>query len=907
MGIPQFRKHLEPYAERAAIEPGSAVLDGPALAYHVLNLCSRATRKTCPFEQPSNELLGKTAIAWLQQIQACGLSISAIYFDGYLPGSKRPERIQRLFKSSRDLIKYHSTFPAGVPRANPQHAGDAHVDLFPDTWLMEKKAKPPPPPFLVPAVIDALRDSSEFGALVKLVPGEADGFCAQHVRQNGGTVLTSDSDLLVYGLGEEGGVVFFADIDVDTETHRLIAPQYRPADVCRRLSITPETGLQYLAFEISRDPHLTLEQAVERCKRSEAVSSREEYSEFIDQYLAPEVASNFETDQVPPLDPRVSEIVLRSLRLPGATNPVQPDKPAPQDRNCSELEMYLPLLLDYPSRTSAWEASKHVRQLAYAVLQSIRGSSIPSVLEMRRLQTMSSGSHVDVPEAVEIDGLGASLLALVSQIEASLNQPDLVWAVLAVYHDIVMTVDRGKGYPLSLEVLRQESRGKLDPCSWDFLHFLGETQATYYSLRMLRQILEFSAHHTGTMSTTMSALSTLLTRLPALPSFPSPRTFAKTISLFREAGGLACLQSLCTDYEDIIPLIKSIQQPQNSKKNVSVVGERSSEGDDAPSPLTTIASLRQSLTTETTPLPVRFRALFSLKHLARQHPPASAESLAALAAIAAAFTSPSALLKHELAYCLGQTGNGAAIPYLTAVLEDVGEDAMCRHEAAEALGALGNAECLAVLRRFRDRVGEEVVVTETCEIAIDRIEWENGEGRKGERLRASDFASVDPAPPTAQGQEEQTVEELGKTLMDTSVPLFKRYRAMFALRDLASPPDLPTAVPAVLALAKGFADSSALFRHEIAFVFGQLAHPASIPALTAALSDTEEASMVRHEAAEALGSLGDEEGVEATLLKFLHDKEAVVRESVIVALDMAEYEKSNETEYALIPEAKGTA
>jgi deoxyhypusine monooxygenase len=150
---------------------------------------------------------------------------------------------------------------------------------------------------------------------------------------------------------------------------------------------------------------------------------------------------------------------------------------------------------------------------------------------------------------------------------------------------------------------------------------------------------------------------------------------------------------------------------------------------------------------------------------------------------------------------------------------------------------------------------------------------------------------------------QQTVEELEKALMDTESPLFVRYRAMFALRDLASPPDLPTAVPAVHALAKGFADDSALFRHEIAFVFGQLSHPASIPALTAALSNLGEASMVRHEAAEALGSLGEEEGVEETLKKFLHDKEKVVRESVIVALDMAEYEKSDDAEYALIPEA----
>jgi deoxyhypusine monooxygenase len=152
-----------------------------------------------------------------------------------------------------------------------------------------------------------------------------------------------------------------------------------------------------------------------------------------------------------------------------------------------------------------------------------------------------------------------------------------------------------------------------------------------------------------------------------------------------------------------------------------------------------------------------------------------------------------------------------------------------------------------------------------------------------------------------------TVEDLGKTLMDTTKPLFLRYRAMFALRDLASPPDLPTAVPAVHALAKGFADSSALFRHEIAFVFGQLSHPASIPALTEALSNVEEASMVRHEAAEALGSLGEEDGVEDILKRFLHDKERVVRESVIVALDMAEYEKGEQTEYALIPEVNGVS
>ncbi len=344
---------------------------------------------------------------------------------------------------------------------------------------------------------------------------------------------------------------------------------------------------------------------------------------------------------------------------------------------------------------------------------------------------------------------------------------------------------------------------------------------------------------------------------------------------------------------------------------------------DTDAAVATVASLRSSLCDEKTLLPVRFRALFSLKHLAKQasessdgKPSDPAVAQAAIDAIAAGFASPSALLKHELAYCLGQTGNVAAAgPPLREVLADLDEDVMCRHEAAEALGALGDATDLELLRRFRDSADEEDVIRETCEIAIDRIEWANSTLRTQETLRPSDFASIDPAPPmeqpahgsSAADQEEapgaDVVSVLATDLMDTSLPLFRRYRAMFTLRDLASPPDLPTAVPAVLALAQGFADSSALFRHEIAFVFGQLSHPASIPSLTAALSDLNEASMVRHEAAEALGSLGDEEGVEDTLKRFLHDREKVVRESVIVALDMAEYEQGGDAEYALIPDA----
>ncbi|KAE8145425.1 Deoxyhypusine hydroxylase [Aspergillus avenaceus] len=320
----------------------------------------------------------------------------------------------------------------------------------------------------------------------------------------------------------------------------------------------------------------------------------------------------------------------------------------------------------------------------------------------------------------------------------------------------------------------------------------------------------------------------------------------------------------------------------------------------------TILTLRKVLVNESEPLARRFRALFSLKYLACQEPPTE-KTLPAIEAIAAGFSSSSALLKHELAYCLGQTRNHEAVSYLLDVVKNTEQDAMCRHEAAEGLGALGFDTSLDVLKALRDDEREIDVIRETCDIAVDRILWENSEEKKAEKLKPSDFTSIDPAPPLPMASNQPPIADLEKTLLDTKLPLFQRYRAMFALRDLASPPDLPTAVAAVEALAKGLKDPSALFRHEVAFVFGQLCHPASVPSLTEALSDQQEMGMVRHEAAEALGSLGDVEGVEETLKKFLNDPEQVVRDSIIVALDMAEYEKNGEMEYALVLDSTAPA
>lgn len=56
----------------------------------------------------------------------------------------------------------------------------------------------------------------------------------------------------------------------------------------------------------------------------------------------------------------------------------------------------------------------------------------------------------------------------------------------------------------------------------------------------------------------------------------------------------------------------------------------------------------------------------------------------AISCIQECFKDESALLKHELAYCLGQMQDTAAVPTLIDVLRDLKQEPMVRHEAGES-------------------------------------------------------------------------------------------------------------------------------------------------------------------------------------------------------------------------------
>ena len=247
------------------------------------------------------------------------------------------------------------------------------------------------------------------------------------------------------------------------------------------------------------------------------------------------------------------------------------------------------------------------------------------------------------------------------------------------------------------------------------------------------------------------------------------------------------------------------------------------------------------------------------------------------------------LMRHEFAYVMGQLRDERCCTVLEETLSCGSDCVMVRHEAAEALGAIGSERSKMVLEKVRSDNEGIPELAETCQIALDVMAWRESGGDPDDMPAAcacmlNPYSSVDPAPPHPSHATKSTAE-LGDTLCDAALPIFDRYRAMFSLRNIGGSDAVSQLCRALIRDT-----SSALLRHEVAYVLGQLQHPDSVEALEESLRRTDEHSMVRHESAEALGAIdGRWEDVERILSEFQGDGDDVVRESCLVALDAADY------------------
>ena len=142
------------------------------------------------------------------------------------------------------------------------------------------------------------------------------------------------------------------------------------------------------------------------------------------------------------------------------------------------------------------------------------------------------------------------------------------------------------------------------------------------------------------------------------------------------------------------------------------------------------------------------------------------------------------------------------------------------------------------------------------------------------RPEVSEYGSVDPAP----ASDTEQLDHLRQTLLNENEKMFQRMRSVFKLRNIRTP-------ESCLTLCEGFSSSSALLRHELAYVLGQMQMDEALPTLIRVLSDVDEHVMVRHEAAEALGAIGNPDAL-SVLEMYLDDEHIEVSESCEVALDL---------------------
>ncbi|EAN33943.1 HEAT repeats family protein [Theileria parva strain Muguga] len=249
-------------------------------------------------------------------------------------------------------------------------------------------------------------------------------------------------------------------------------------------------------------------------------------------------------------------------------------------------------------------------------------------------------------------------------------------------------------------------------------------------------------------------------------------------------------------------------------------------------------------------------------------------------------------MRHEIAYVIGQSGCFSASKKLAELVENVTEDPMVRHEAIEALAALKSKDYIHLIKKYCE--DENRAVRDTCNLALHTLtnaEESNTEGCTSFPISSSPYRAIDPV--RTDSVDESDLNSLSKLLFDQSLPLYKRYEALYKIRG-HSGDEAAKIIGEALVRDK----VSEVFRHECAFVLGQMQSVAPVKSLIECLKNRDEEPMARHEAALALGSCaslcGQEQAkgsedweklIVEVLEEFMQDEVKVVSDSCLVAMD----------------------
>jgi len=210
------------------------------------------------------------------------------------------------------------------------------------------------------------------------------------------------------------------------------------------------------------------------------------------------------------------------------------------------------------------------------------------------------------------------------------------------------------------------------------------------------------------------------------------------------------------------------------------------------------------------------------------------------------------------------------------------------HEAVEALGNINDDNTLKLLEKYRGS-GKMIaeIVEETCEVSQALLKWNaetnNGQTEGLDKIKVP-FRTNDPAPSFNYVADKKyaDIDFLTKMMLDESVSIFDRYRAIFTLRNIYTKQSCEAICQALT--KENFRSCGPLLKHEVAFVLAQMekVFSVAVPYLLEACKNPEEEGIVKHEGLVAIGEMIDDP---ALIVDLLGHPDPIVSESCAVALN----------------------
>jgi hypothetical protein len=418
-----------------------------------------------------------------------------------LPSTKLATRKQRLQKTMKHLDEAKESFKTGK-------------GLGKNT---------PEPPFLVPSVIESIKNS-RFGDVLAVVPAEADVYCATEAvayemsTGKPATIITNDSDLLIQASGAQTRVLLLSSITRSRAPNlpRVEGNFFFPARLAAAAGVENLVQTAFLSFDA----------AVAKAKKT-SLDDDTDFLAFQSELGMPKYStSGFKGAVIKTLqqmDPRIAELAHQTM--PGFPH-------APNDA----ANMFLVPLLEDVGRFSAWTSGQDIRDATYRMILS-SSRNVRGIDEyIRRGTTCAPEPHPPGPDW-KADLLRFS--QVLTDVKAFLEPHQATTAqrfnYIAMYYTIKAMATRGSHMLTQEEVTRILAKERLR--SKGEVHASAMCQAAIYSIRMLKQLLALEKAKGG-MAKELKALNKLLGELPSLAEL-FEKTAADTTVFWNElAEGL---------------------------------------------------------------------------------------------------------------------------------------------------------------------------------------------------------------------------------------------------------------------------------------------------------------------------------------------------------------------------------